>query len=162
LGSFERAPLDLQQPLLILPLQGKDEALGHQHLQGKAGRRATRSHRIDNARCDKRIYPLYVDTAVRRWQAFTRQRAVRASDDSAHRTLASAGLRLLTNCFGNHALLGFVFAFRHRGEPTEQEQSEHEPDYETDYETGYEVNHRTCVRRTATAALPVEILRISA
>ena len=31
---------------------------------------------------------------------------------------------LLTNRFGNHALLGFVFAFRHRGEPTEQEQSE--------------------------------------
>ena len=26
------------------------------------------------------IYPLYVDTTVRRWQAFTRQRAIRASD----------------------------------------------------------------------------------
>ncbi len=42
------------------------------------------------------------------------------------------------------AELGFVFAFRHRSEPTEQEQSEHEADHETDYETGYEVHHRTC------------------
>jgi hypothetical protein len=37
----------------------------------------------------------------------------------------------------------FGFVFRHCGEPTEQEHSEHEPDHGTEYETGYEVHHRT-------------------
>ena len=37
----------------------------------------------------------------------------------------------------------FGFVFRHRGKPSKQEPSEHEPDHGTDYETVYEVHHRT-------------------
>jgi hypothetical protein len=61
-------------------------------------------------------------------------------------------------CAGSLAerLRAEALAFRLRGEPTEQEPSEHETDHGTDYENGYEVYHRICVRRTA--APPVEIL----
>ena len=59
--------------------------------------------------------------------------AVKGSNTSLERAVEAAFLERGWVCQRNagpvrqlsRTLLGFVFAFRHRGEPTEQEQSEH-------------------------------------